>query len=238
MIAFLIPIKHFQNSNSYHYLWELLNQTLRSILANEGDFHIFIAANKELPFDPDIDTSKVTVKIVNTNPIPINQPTKQDKNYLEHKFDKTTKRLALLEDEDVKSLNPTHFFMMDGDDLLSNRIVKFINKRRKRPVFIIDRGHFYKVDSELICNKEDFNRHCGSSVVLSSKIVYNNMDNWEWSVEWIGRHKIQRTYGDILKVPFYASVYRLHPDCVSAYMFRREGNWRKPTLQETKEFKL
>lgn len=233
MIAFLIPIKHFNNSNDYTLLWDLLNKTLISICNNEGDFHVFVAANQLLSLDEGVINNTTLVKI-ESQPIRCGQARVLGADFAEHREDKARKRIALI--KEAQKHNPTHFFMMDGDDLISNQIVKFINNRKEKPIFIIDKGYFYK--NGKICPKDDFNVHCGSSVVVSSEIVYNNMDNWEWCIEWLGRHKIQRDSEGVSFVPFPASVYCIHSDCTSYYLFARTGNWRLPTTEEIEEFKL
>lgn len=235
MIAFLIPIKHYKNSTDYKQTWRLLNQTIRSICANIGEYQIFIAANKILPIDPDVDVDRITLLEVESEPIEYSQPRELGPPFTAHNYDKALKRQALI--EDAKSSKPTYYYMMDGDDLISCKTVEFLSTQIATTI-IMDKGYFYKVNEQLICEKEDFNIHCGSSVAVRSDYVEGNVNDWHWAVEWLGRHKCQRSHRDIEFTPFFASVYCLHSDCTSKYLYHRVGDYRPPTPGEIEEFKL
>jgi hypothetical protein len=216
-------------------MWGLLNQTIRSICANTGDFKIFIAANKVLPFESDIDTEKIELLEVKSEPIEYSQPKQLGPGFLAHNYDKAVKRIALI--DEAKQHGPTYYYMMDADDLISNRTVSFLSTQTATAI-IVDKGYFYKTQEGTVCEKEQFNIHCGTSVAVKASYVHENVDDWVWSVEWLGRHKCQRNHRDVEFVPFPASVYCLHSDCTSRYLYKRLGDYRDPTPEEIEEFKL
>ena len=250
MIAFVIPVKHPENCN-YAEIWRLLNNTIRSVCNSRDDrFHIFVGANKKLPLDDDIDHEKVTILEMGTDPISHPQPyiAPLEETSLshwqaitrEHNVDKAKKRLLTV--EAALEMDPKYFFMMDADDLISNRLVGDLMKRQKR-VVISNRGYILNTQTGKMVPNDDLNLHCGSTVAVKASYVKSNMNDFEWAVSWLGRHQVHKLFNPA-RIPFRSTMWCLHDDNYSVNFGHqsklRAGkiklDWRKPPEKVRKEF--
>ena len=163
MIAFIIAFRHPDSTNDYTHVVQLLNATLDSLLKQtKDDFKVYIGCNVE----PVMNISDSRVKFCTIDcPLP--------KNRKEVLLDKGVKRAIAIQTANTE-IAPDYFFLLDADDLVSNDCVAYLHQQdwiHSPGGYWLERGYLLDMFNRKAQEKCGFNRYCGSSLMLSSKVL-------------------------------------------------------------------
>jgi hypothetical protein len=165
MIAFIIAFRHPESTNNYSQVVHLLKETLNSLIhQTNGDFRVYIGCN----IKPELDIVDTRVQFCTINsPLP--------KNRQEVLFDKGVKRAISIQTANAE-VNPEFFFLLDADDLVSKDCVDELHKldwQNSSGGYWLERGYLLDMFNRKAQEKYGFNRYCGSSLILSAKVLSN-----------------------------------------------------------------
>lgn len=161
MLAFVTSLRHPQNSADYGRVELLLEQTLASVAAQQGDnFVIIVVGNKRPAFELPRRTHFVEVDF--PAPAPPTGPRTDRDAFV---WDKGTKIGAGL--VAAREFAPDYVMIFDADDYVSNRLAAFVASAPRSPGWVITRGWMYSYTREVAKPIERFNRTCGTSFIMS-----------------------------------------------------------------------
>lgn len=133
----------------------LLRATLRSVLAQtSSDFRVLVACH-EPPEIEEVSDRRVDL-LECKNPIP--------DNFHEQMKDKGYKRKRMM--VELRRRGGGYFMLLDSDDLVSRRLVEFVQGALASNGHLISSGYRYDASINRIEFLTDFHKACGSSCVL------------------------------------------------------------------------
>tara|TARA_R110002124_G_scaffold117409_4_gene274475 strand:- start:713 stop:1579 length:867 start_codon:yes stop_codon:yes gene_type:complete len=184
MIAFIIALRHPESTNNYALILKLLDDTLRSLLNQTDDrFCVYIGCN-ETP-DLVLEDERISFCTIDC-PIPSNRK--------EVLFDKGVKRAISIQTANSEA-NPDFFFLLDADDLLDRTSVAKLNDleiSKTSAGYWLERGYLLDIYNQRIQEKCGFNRFCGSSLILNSNVLTEQL-----FLQKSGGYQM-RTYSDFI----------------------------------------
>jgi hypothetical protein len=152
---FGIPLRSKASSRNWLRVCELFRSTLSSILnQTNGDFGVIVACH-DVPSVANMTDPRVEVLICAAK-VPV--------NLNEQMTDKHLKRRMIA--AKLKRLGGGYLMSVDGDDLVSNRIVAFVERDRNPYGYIINRGYEFDCVTKRVLPAPRFNRLCGSSGIF------------------------------------------------------------------------
>lgn len=165
MIAFVIAFRHPDSTKDYNHVVQLLEATLKSLLSQtNSEFKVYIGCNVE----PKLDIHDPRVRFCTIDcPLP--------KNRKEVLFDKGVKRAFAIQTANAENV-PDYFFLLDADDLVSNDCVEYLYQQERNDSiggYWLERGYLLDMFNRKAQEKYGFNRYCGSSLILSGKVLTN-----------------------------------------------------------------
>lgn len=229
MVGFVIPFKSRAKSKNWTLDCSLLNRTLGSVLNQTDEKFKCYVVYSDLPLDPLQNEKIVWVQF----PFPF-----FDRNSIEdaekyNSFGKTQtewEHLPFFFDQGKKSLYGTAFakregcnyiMMLDADDLLSNKLVAYINAQdlAYNCGFYVNKGYLY-AENELFLTRvpDQMNFMCGSVNIVRSDVIpdidftINTYENYSFfSAHSYVRTRIQYSHSQTIKpLPFYGLIYVFH----------------------------
>lgn len=156
MIAFIVPLRSKATTKDWPTVSKLCLRTLRSLLQqSDPAFHIFLVCNE--PPEGLMSSDKLTV-MSRDFPIPENRAPR-------YGHDKLCKLChGLIE---AASVNPSHYMLVDADDLIHQRLVEHVEKRPLEIGWFADSGWLYSEGKMwMLYQRRQFHRICGTSVVV------------------------------------------------------------------------
>ena len=163
MIAFIVAFRHPDSTNDYDHVVQLLKATITSLLNQTyNDFRVYIGCNIE----PDIDIIDPRIRFC-----PIDCPLPNNRQ--EVLFDKGVKRALAIQTANAE-VAPEYFFLLDADDLVSSDCVAYLHRQDwsvSPGGYWLERGYLLDMFNQKAQEKYGFNRYCGSSLILSSKVL-------------------------------------------------------------------
>ena len=241
MIVFLIPLKAPQVCDNWEHVQGLAFKTIHSILNQTSqNFHIILVCNEF----PDFKHEKLTI-IRENFPIPTN---------LEEGFtDKYYKlKRGMIE---MYKFAPCYLMRIDADDLISNHLLKFVDKN-EGPGWLIRRGYKYSPGKDYVIKSRNINDLCGSTNIIFVKKdeALESSDSPTENCHAInaGHHKIEALYQSLNRplsdIPFPAVIYTMaHGNNLCAHELTYQSrkaklidfwNKRKISTKIKKEFGL
>ncbi|MEO9145212.1 MAG: hypothetical protein ABI237_06600 [Ginsengibacter sp.] len=233
MIAFILPLKPKLQSNNWQKDCVLLEATIRSLLnQEEGSYKIFVVFSD----DPQINISSDRLSFIQfpfpfMNTSEINEAKNilpyfgNDTVMLERRWDKSRK--IFYGCKMAKEAGCTYLMSVDADDLVSNKLTKYIEQRLKEkelPGFYIDKGFLYNYGNKrMIRIEKDMQNFNGSTHIIKSDFVLiPDFENGKWmdynlftSHGWI-RQRLKDTHGiELEAIPFPAIIYVAHGGNIS-----------------------
>ena len=215
LLTFIIPVRHQDNARDWGLLKANLAETVRSI-ANQtsADWRGIIVANEgaDLPALPD----RFEVEWVTFPPNDMHERGGATVEDFREAFrvDKGRRVLKGM----LRARQSCFFMIVDDDDFVSSRLVRFVSENRDANGWFIDRGYIWDHGGRLLLGHDDFNHLCGTSLIIRSDL-YRLPERFEdASIEWIksmlGSHV---RIADILagqgtplaKLPFRGAIYRV-----------------------------
>ncbi|QCR22163.1 hypothetical protein [Pontibacter sp. SGAir0037] len=224
MIAFVIPVKPKFNSKDWGNDNALLSRTLKSICnqTNSG-FLVYVVYHDlpELTFDhPNIKFIQYPFSYLNSDSIEDLEDYAlkyYSRKYAEYMFDKGKK---ITFGCDKAKRDGCNFIMaVDSDDLVSNKIAKFVNSSSaSKPGWVIEKGYIYLENSKFLIKSKLLQGINGSTHIINSNLVpipdleTNRLFDFNF-FESHGylRTRIQQLYNMNLEtLPFYGAIYIVH----------------------------
>jgi hypothetical protein len=165
VIAFLIPFASHRVKSNWELACAHLRQTLRSIQnSTNGNFRVVVAGHEAPDFDVALDPRFVFLPLDHAIP-----SRKNDEVAL--KQDKLTK-IAAAWDYAKATWRPDYVMKLDADDLISSRLVAWLATAGGEAGYLIKQGWYWYSNSRyLILSTGDFDRECGSCLIISSDIA-------------------------------------------------------------------
>ena len=185
MLAFIIPVKHPASSRSYARVLELLRKTLQSIGRSTDPGYVVVIVSQSRPAWANTVSNAVFVEVDFPPPDP---PSSQQDAYTWIFRDKGCRNaVGLLH---AARFQPSHIMFTDADDLVSNRLVPFVNASPAAAGYYMSHGYVYSNRFKLIERRDEFWSYCGTSHIIRA---------------------------DLLPVPRFSSMTPSKPDIVSAF---------------------
>lgn len=206
MIAFVTSLRHPLNSDDYPRVEALLQDTLRSLTAQDHpDFAVFVVGNKvpEFPM-PD----KVHFVPVEFPPPTLTRGPGSPRDVFVR--DKGTKiGVGLIA---AREIEPDHVMIVDADDYVHRGLAGYVAQHPNAPGWAVTKGYVYSRARQTFRHQRKFNRACGTSHVVRFD-AYQVPDGLDTQAS---QAQVANAYGERLR-----EVLGAHHDAVS--WFARHG---------------
>jgi len=165
-LAFLIPIASRRRINDWNIACGYFKQTLSSIFNSTGENYCVVAAGHEppdfqLPQDPRFKFLSLD------HPL----PSQENGHSLAAVKDKMIK-LGAAWNYAKSAWNPQYVMKLDWDDLVSSRLVEWLENAGGEAGYLIKQGWVWRSGSHyLIQRTEYFDRVCGSCLIIRSDLA-------------------------------------------------------------------
>ena len=168
MFVFIIPLKSQTVSKDWNKTCWLFERTLRSVCNQTStQFSVLVVCHEK----PGIDFVSPQVQYVQVNfPPPNKDNTTDDKWYFKGDIDKNRKTLMGL--YFARNLLPNYVMVVDADDCVSNKLVKYAEKHPASNGWFFNQGYFYnQIYETLIFKYRKFNLMCGTSNIINYNLI-------------------------------------------------------------------
>jgi len=160
MLCFLIALKSQSVSKDWARVSSLFENTLKSAYNQiDPDFRIVVVCHEVPQLSKQYDERVEIITVDFPPPVKVvTELTMQDK----------WKKLAVGMIR-VGQLQPDFVMIMDADDLVSNRLSKFVNNNKSSNGWAFRQGYTYRYGSRWIYRNDKFS--CGSDAIVNSRLV-------------------------------------------------------------------
>jgi hypothetical protein len=218
LVTFIIPVRHPDNAHDWSRLKANLAQTVASISnQTSDDWRGIIVANEgaDLPDLPE----RFCVERVTFPPNDMHERGKASIEAFRDAFRADKGRRVL---KGMLRARDSRFFMIvDDDDFVSARIVRYVSENPDANGWTIDHGYIWDDGGRFLLGYDDFNHLCGTSLIVRTDL-YGVPERFEHaSLDWIksmlGSHvRIAGILAErgtpLATLPFRGAVYRVaHP---------------------------
>jgi hypothetical protein len=152
VFVFVVPFKSKAVCANWEKVSSLCGRTVRSLLAPAGDVRVVLVCNEQpsgLPNDP-----RLIIHSVET-PFP-----KTAHEMMVDKYRKIAEGLTV-----AREFAPCWLMMADADDLVSRRLVPFVERQDPKTAWYAEFGWVRRGGSRWVMRQEGFHRVCGTSSV-------------------------------------------------------------------------
>lgn len=214
-LTFVIPVRHPANSKDWEQNKRNIAETVKSIVAQQGDdWAAVIVANEgaELPPLP----SRIQVVRVDFEPNPLHELSDAGRAafYDAVRLDKGRRVLA-----GMMAAAPTDYFMIvDDDDFLSNKLAAFVSEQPLSNGWYINTGFVWSEGTRWVFLHPEFNEYCGTSYIVQASLMklpgsFAQASD-EYVKEVLGSHKFIKALmiengTPLAPLPFPGAVYRV-----------------------------
>lgn len=224
MVGFVIPIKPSRFSKNWEYDNFLLERTLNSILQQtDSRFKIFIVYNEK----PSIKVKDEVVYWIQS-PFDIVESESiadyenfvkrwYNPDYARKMFDKGRK--IMLGCKHARAQGCSYIMAVDSDDLVSSRIVSFVNDSSKNTAgWIINKGFMHFEDFPILIKNKSIQKINGSTHIVRSDLVkipdmnsklFTDFNFFE-SHGYLAQRIIDEYHLLLEELPFYGVMYIIH----------------------------
>ena len=222
-IYFCIPLIGRLAAKNWDHVGELFDQTLQSVLTQEGNLRVLVAGN-DIPVsrfihDPRLEFLQVQGDVPQT--------------WRERIQDKAIKLRRLV--EEVCDRDGGYVVTMDADDLVSNLLTRHVARTDNKIGYIFQSGYLFNVAGKRFDLVNDFPNHCGTCAVFYLGENDLTPGAGVCAILEKGKHTEYAKHAESLgrkleRIPFPAAIYlRHHGDNVSlerisALRFRKTRN--------------
>ena len=230
MITFAIPMAPVSRCNYWSHAMNNLMVTTKSILKQtDNSYDVIIAKTKGDKIPDFCNRPKITIFSV------------EDSG--EFSSDKDNKTLAMLRIH--RELGNKYFLRTDWDDIYHKDLVKYVVEHENEYGFIIDKGYFYKPDSQEVIELDGFNMQCGSCHLvhyLENELINGVYHPKKFTFHHQHIHEYRQKLGrPLTPLPFRAGLYSITGKNVSTSKHERilTGKiWTKTSLKLKEDFNL
>lgn len=222
MVGIVIPIKPRQFSKDWKRDSHLLTRTINSILnQTDQNFRVYIVYTEI----PDVEINNFKIKFIpfsfpflETHEIEDYEYIKQwyNADYARKMFDKGRK--IMYGCDYAKEDGCKYIMALDSDDLISNKIVSFVNGTNlESPGWVIRKGYMYIDGSFFLIRNKSIQNINGSTHIVKSDLIKTKIashrfyDHSLFEAHGYLYHRILSEYNQKLDdLPFYGVLYVIH----------------------------
>jgi len=164
-LAFLIPFASRKVKSKWNIACAHLRQTLRSIQnSRSGNYCVVVAGHEPPDFDVSFDSRFQFLSL--------NHPIPSDDNYTPGLvLDKLTK-IAAAWNYAKPIWNPKYVMKLDADDLISSRLVDWLENSSGETGYLIKHGWVWRPGSRYLLQRTElFDRTCGSCLIIRNDVA-------------------------------------------------------------------
>lgn len=165
-LAFLIPFASRKVKSKWDIACAHLQQTTRSIQnSSSGNYRVVIAGHEPPDFDVGFDSR--------FHFLSLNHPIQSDHNDYTPALvlDKLTK-IAAAWNYAKPTWNPKYVMKLDADDLVSSKLVEWLDNRGDADGYLIKHGWVWRSESRYLLQRtEYFDRTCGSCLIIRNEVA-------------------------------------------------------------------
>lgn len=244
LLTFVIPVRHQDNATDWTALCARLAQTAASIAAQDsGDWRAVVVVNYGAnlpPLPPGFDVVRVEFE---PNPHYDRGTENFDIFYDFVRIDKGRRILAGM----LAARDSRFFMVVDDDDFVHRGILTHVAANSDSNGWTIDRGYVWTEGSSLLVGHDEFNKLCGTSLIVRTDL-YDLPDTLEsadlqWIKVMLGSHimiadRLRERGAPLASLPFRGAVYRVghagaHSGSRNALqsLLLDPARWRRPRRQ-------
>lgn len=206
MFVFIIPVKSAQLASDWAAFSKLFERTLKSVCNQKSlNFKVIVSCH-ELP-EVEYQNEAVIYHQVDFDPPALTGNWDADVKLKEG--DKANKLKQGY--EKAKSLNPNYIMVVDADDLISNKIVPFVEKNMgNRPKgWFVKKGYYYREGANyLFVNTKEFYKLCGTCLVLRTDVFPQVLLEKPF-LQYFHRLKELPDGSPLIPLPFAGALYSM-----------------------------
>jgi hypothetical protein len=164
-LAFIIPFASRKVKSHWNVACGHLRQTLGSIQnSSSGNYRVIVAGHEPPEFDVSFDSR--------FHFLSLNHPTPSDHNYPPaFVLDKLTK-VAAAWNYANPTWNPKYVMKLDADDLVSSKLVEWLDNADEEAGYLIRHGWVWRSGSHYLLQRtEYFDRTCGSCLIIRNDVA-------------------------------------------------------------------
>jgi hypothetical protein len=168
VVAFLIPFASRRVKSKWEVACAHLRQTLQSIQNSiSGNFRAVVAGHEAPDFDVRLDSRFYFLSL--NHPIPSHED-----YHASLQLDKLTK-IAAAWNHAKRTWNPTYAMKLDADDLISSRLVGWLDKTGDEAGSLIKHGWVWNSGSRYLIERTEYlDRVCASCLIIRSDLADKN----------------------------------------------------------------
>lgn len=172
-LGIIVPLKAKALSKNWALVCENLEKTVRSINAQSDEsFHAIVVGHDCPNF---LEGKKNIYNQCNFfqytdfhPPVLTNDPAQ---NQLLFEVDRVSKILRGIIYLKNKFSTITHWFALDGDDLIRKDFVDVVGQYETADAIILENGYIFFQKSGIVNDEDEFSAYCGSCTILSDRMV-------------------------------------------------------------------
>jgi hypothetical protein len=164
-VAFLIPFASRRVKSRWEIACVHLRQTLRSIQNSISENYCVVVAGHEAPdFDIEFDSRFRFLSL--NHPLPCHE------DHTAALVQDKLAKIAAAWDYAKSAWNPRYVMKLDADDLISSKLVDWLDHANGEVSYLIEHGWVWRSESRyLIERTEYFDRTCGSCLIIRSEVA-------------------------------------------------------------------
>lgn len=170
ILGIAIPLKAKCVAKDWDTTCRLLQRTVDSAINQTSPCFQIVVCGHDKPIFLDAEKySSVVFKRYTDTPPPTGDKS-IEAGYLQFEFDRCNKIHRGLETLNNLNDDITHWFALDGDDLMRCDFVEVLSQYKDYDAVIIDNGYQLDSNRSMVTKCDSFSQWCGSSSVIARKI--------------------------------------------------------------------
>ena len=164
-LAFLIPFASRKIKSKWNIAGAHLRQTLKSIQnSSSGNYCVVVAGHEAPEFDVSFDSR--------FHFLSLNHPIPSDHNYTPALILDKLAKIAAAWKYAKSTWNPKYVMKLDADDLVSSKLVEWLDNADGEAGYLIKHGWVWRSGSRYLLHwTELFDRTCGSCLIIRSDVA-------------------------------------------------------------------
>jgi hypothetical protein len=215
MLTFLIPVRHPDNSPDWSLLKANLEQTIASIAGQDhDDWRAVIIANEGSDLPPLPERFEVEAVDFSPNVLHDRNAGSRDDVLDAFRIDKGRRVLKGM----LRARDSRFFMIVDDDDFVSARLARYVADHPDANGWKVDLGYVWDDGGRLLLQHDEFNRLCGTSLIIRADLYDLPQRFEEASADYIkdmlGGHRriadiVARRQKPLAQLPFRGAIYRV-----------------------------
>lgn len=172
-IGIVIPLKAKSVSKNWDITTANLNATIKSVIGQTSKhFQCVVVGHDRPAFMDEIEKSYPNCTFQNYQRFEPPTPGPEEaENQLKYEFDRCNKILEGIIYLRNKTSDITHWFALDADDLINKEFVQSLKQYETADAIILESGYSYFKNTGILNKENEFSAYCGSSAVISNRLI-------------------------------------------------------------------